>query len=119
MVICLDTAVSELAPRLEARIAAMLEAGALDEARRALEQCPDTTAPGWSSIGCAELAAHLKGETTLDEAVELWLRNTKAYAKRQMTWFRKEKAARWVDSGDVEAMAALVRRFLDDPGDRP
>lgn len=101
-----------LKARLEARISAMLAAGALDEARAALARCPDRTAPGWTGIGCAELAAHLAGESGLEEACGLWLKNTRAYAKRQMTWFRRQADIRWFAPGEEQAMVAAARSFL-------
>lgn len=99
---------------LARRIDVMLEAGALDEARAALKNCPDTQAPAWSGIGCAELLRHLQGELSLEEAKALWLRNTRAYAKRQMTWFRKDTSIVWVEPGEQGQRRALeaVCRFL-------
>jgi tRNA dimethylallyltransferase len=104
--------------RLVRRTEAMLAAGAVDEARVALEHCPDVTAPGWTGIGCSELAAHLRGEMGLDEAVDLWVKNTKAYAKRQMTWFKPEPELNWVESGDEEAALTLVRESLETGGSK-
>lgn len=86
----------ELSLRLKARIDSMIEKGALEEARTAAQNCPDENAPGWSGIGCAELLAHIRGETGLDEAKALWLKNTRAYAKRQMTWFRADTSVLWL-----------------------
>ena len=102
----------ELTPLLRARILAMLEAGALDEARAALARCPDTTAPGWTGIGCAELAAHLTGTLSLDECVELWTRNTRAYAKRQWTWFRADARILWQRPGEEDALERRAVEFL-------
>jgi tRNA dimethylallyltransferase len=101
-----------LGERLAARIAAMLAAGAVAEARAALEKCPDRAAPGWSGIGCAELAAHLAGETDLESACGLWLRNTRAYAKRQMTWFRRDADIRWFEPGQEADLVAAGQAFL-------
>ncbi|WP_243364320.1 tRNA (adenosine(37)-N6)-dimethylallyltransferase MiaA [Fundidesulfovibrio terrae] len=98
--------------RLALRIEAMLAAGALDEIRQAMRACPDASAPGLSGIGCAELAAHLRGEISLDEACALWLSNTKAYAKRQMTWFKKEPDVHWFGPGQAGALVALARKWL-------
>jgi len=106
---------AELGGRLEARIRAMLAAGALDEARRALARCPDRSAPGWTGIGCAELGAHLAGELDLEAACALWLRNTRAYAKRQMTWFKRDAAIRWFAPGQEPALVEAARHFLDGP----
>ncbi|NEY88738.1 tRNA (adenosine(37)-N6)-dimethylallyltransferase MiaA [Tabrizicola oligotrophica] len=76
---------------LDARIArrfhAMLEAGALDEARAAL---PDWNPrlPSSKAIGAPELIGHLQGKSTLSEAVEAAILQSRRYAKRQRTWFR-------------------------------
>ena len=102
----------ELTPRLYKRTQLMLEQGAVGEARRALRICPRTQAPGWSGIGCRELAAYLTGETSLENAVELWNKNTRAYAKRQWTWFRADRRIRWFRPEDKSYIDA-VRRFLD------
>lgn len=103
----------ELTPLLRDRILTMLKAGALDEARAALTRCPDTTAPGWTGIGCAELAAHLMGRLRLDECVDLWTRKTRAYAKRQWTWFRADARIVWHRPGDGNALADRALEFLD------
>lgn len=102
----------ELTPRLRGRILSMLEAGALDEARAALLRCPDTAAPGWTGIGCAELAAHLNGGLGLGACVDLWARNTRAYAKRQWTWFRADGRIQWVRPGAWDALEQAARQFL-------
>lgn len=112
----MDMSLDELTPRLDRRIDLMLEAGALDEARAARALCDDPAAPGWSGIGCAELYRHLTGELTLAEARLLWLRNTRAYAKRQLTWFRADRRIRWVRPDDLDAMAALAAAFLRGEG---
>ncbi|WP_243366322.1 tRNA (adenosine(37)-N6)-dimethylallyltransferase MiaA [Fundidesulfovibrio soli] len=99
--------------RLAARIRVMLERGALDEVRRAVAECPDPSAPGLSGIGCAELAAHLRGELGFQEALDLWLSNTKAYAKRQMTWFKRDTGIRWFTPGRTREMVALASGWLN------
>ncbi|MDR3043932.1 MAG: tRNA (adenosine(37)-N6)-dimethylallyltransferase MiaA [Desulfovibrio sp.] len=108
----MDMSLDELTPRLDRRIDLMLEAGALGEARAARAVCDDPAAPGWSGIGCAELYRHLTGELPWAEARQLWLRNTRAYAKRQLTWFRADKRIHWIRPDDLDAMAALAATFL-------
>jgi tRNA dimethylallyltransferase len=76
-----------LTPRLAARFDAMLAAGALEEVRANLEDW-DPSRPGDRAIGAAELAAHLRGEITLEAAREAAVVATRRYAKRQRTWFR-------------------------------
>lgn len=103
---------SELAARLEQRIGKMLEEGAVEEARRALAICADRDAPGWSGIGCSELFAFVRGEISLPEAMELWLRNTRAYAKRQITWFKKDTRLTWFSPDQTDEIIHAVRQFL-------
>jgi tRNA dimethylallyltransferase len=112
LLLVLRADLGELVPRLERRISAMLEAGALEEARSALARSADPQAPGWSGIGCAELRRHLCGELSLEQARTLWLANTRAYAKRQLTWFRGQEDAVWVDVADHAGMVAKTRAFL-------
>ena len=50
--------------------------------------------------GYREAAAHLAGEWTLDEAIEVTARRTRQYAKRQLTWFRRDAPDRWIAAGD-------------------
>ncbi len=111
----LGVELAELEPLLRIRIDLMLQAGAVEEARRAWESCPDPTAPGWSSIGCAELLAYIRGECDLEHAREHWFRNTRAYAKRQLTWFRKEQGVQWLRPGEEDKAVALVSAFLQMP----
>ncbi|MGE4193150.1 MAG: tRNA (adenosine(37)-N6)-dimethylallyltransferase MiaA [Pseudodesulfovibrio sp.] len=107
---------NDLEPHLARRIGIMLERGALDEARAAYARCPEPDAPGWTGIGCAELLAFLRGETTLEEARERWVKNTRAYAKRQITWFNKEADVHWFAPGENREVADLVVSWLADRG---
>ena len=106
----LDMELDALTPRLARRIDLMLHAGALEEARAALRRCDDPAAPGWSGIGCAELLAHLRGELSLEACKALWFKNTRAYAKRQLTWFRARPDAVACAPGDISALLALAGR---------
>ncbi len=105
-----DTTLDALRPRLDARIELMLKAGALEEAQRALESCSHAKAPGWSGIGCAELYAYYCHGLPLKQSVELWRKNTRAYAKRQLTWFRAVPQIHWFDVQHTQAMLAFVQQ---------
>lgn len=102
----------ELEPRLRQRIELMLEAGALAEARTAMTRCADAAAPGWSGIGCAELLAHVRGTWSLEAAREAWAANTRAYAKRQLTWFRADARLVWFRPGQETSLLEHARRLL-------
>lgn len=108
--LAVDKAVLDV--RLAARIEDMLALGALDEVRNAVCACPQKDAPGLTGIGCAELAAHLRGEYDLKQCKALWLGNTKAYAKRQMTWFKKDGRIRWFSPEDVQQIVEEAGRWL-------
>lgn len=100
----------ELEPLLARRIDSMLAAGALEEALSALRLCADASAPGWSGIGCSEVYQHLMGNLSLAACRELWLRNTRAYAKRQLTWFRADKGIRWFSPGETHLLVSHVKK---------
>ena len=113
----LDASLDWLTPRLSRRLDAMLGAGAVEEARAALARAAGAVdgvrLPGWSGIGCAELLDHLEGRTTLPQCRARWLTNTRAYAKRQLTWFRARQEAVFLPSeGAEEPLLAHARRFL-------
>lgn len=111
----LDASLAWLEPRLARRLDLMLEAGAVDEARRALKACDDASAPGWSGIGCAELLVHLKGRLDLGQCRSLWLHHTRSYAKRQITWFRARPEARWIAPDAPQNAVALARSLWPGP----
>ncbi len=89
MVICLDYADRNiLYDRINMRVDVMLREGLLAEAKR-LNLDRDSTAG--QAIGYKELYRHLDGELTLEEAIDLLKKNTRNYAKRQLTWFRRRE----------------------------
>lgn len=74
----------------DARVAFMVEAGALEEVRALTARGLDPALPAMKAVGVREFAAHLAGETTLEAAVEATRQATRNYAKRQLTWFRNQ-----------------------------
>ncbi len=101
--LCVNTPIKELEPRLARRIDIMIAMGAVEEAEKAWAGCPREEAPGWSGIGCRELCLYLLKKLSLEEAKLLWLKNTRAYAKRQITWFRGRREALFIANDDVQA----------------
>ena len=84
--ICLDDDRSLIYERINRRVDRMLEEGLLEEARWLYDHYPDVQAS--KGIGYKELFPYFKGEQSLDEASEILKRNTRRFAKRQLTWFR-------------------------------
>jgi tRNA dimethylallyltransferase len=106
----LSAPMDALIPRLARRIESMAAGGAVEEVRQALARYQGDV-PGLTGIGGPEITAYLAGKGNLKEAKEAWLSNTRAYAKRQMTWFRKEPGVSWFAAGDQGGiLAALARR---------
>jgi tRNA dimethylallyltransferase len=68
----------------------MVAQGALEEAQALMARRLDPALPVMKAVGLRELASHLSGERTLDEAVALAQQETRRYAKRQLTWLRNQ-----------------------------
>lgn len=103
----------ELTPIIQKRTQLMLDAGAIEEAERALIKCPDITSPGWTGIGCREIASYLQGNISKTECIHYWDKSTRAYAKRQWTWFRADKRIQWFLPNEREAYTRTVMEFLE------
>ncbi|MBI4203243.1 MAG: tRNA (adenosine(37)-N6)-dimethylallyltransferase MiaA [Chloroflexi bacterium] len=104
--------------RIDQRVDEMLAAGWLDEVRRLLGQGVTPEHPSFASTGYRELAAHLQGETSLEEAARSIKTATHRFVRHQYAWFRlKDTRIHWLDIMDaasaVEQAAQLVRRFLE------
>jgi tRNA dimethylallyltransferase len=112
----IDIARPALSRRIEARVEAMLAAGVLDEVRGLL----DRGLFGWltssQAIGYAEFARHLRGELSLREAVAGTVKRTKALARRQLAWFRRDPRIRWfaTDERGAHAVVEDVTEYLRD-----
>ena len=106
---------AELYRRIERRVQTMLQRGWLDELQALLARGISPAARPFQFIGYRELRAHLAGELSLPEAVAAIEQNTRRYAKRQLTWFRKEPGVAWFEGfGDDPAIAAAVLRHLEE-----
>lgn len=106
-----------LVERIHSRTRQMFQRGLLDEVRKLLERGVPPDAKALEAIGYKEALACLQGRLTPEEAVELAAVATRQYAKRQMTWFRREAGVMWLDGfGDdpaiVSAAAERVAEFM-------
>lgn len=90
-----DVPREELVERINRRADDMMKRGLLDETKR-LGAKYGWDSPALSSLGYRQLGAHLRGELSLDEAVERIKIETRQYAKRQMTWFRRDTTIQWI-----------------------
>ena len=92
-----------LRARIEARVAEMLDRGWLDEVRALVERGFGAWLTSAQAIGYAELARHLAGELTLDAAVAGTVKRTRALARRQLAFFRRDPRIRWFEAGEAGA----------------
>lgn len=105
---------SQLYRRIDERFDQMMTAGLLDEVRRIKAMGLATAPPVITAYGYAELLAFLDGKLSLDEAIALAKKKTRDYARRQLTWFRSLKDARWFDVSTPEETAEkLIPILLD------
>lgn len=88
-----------LARRIADRVTTMLARGWLDEVRDMVERGFGRWLTATQAIGYSELARHLEGRLSLDEAREDTVRRTRNLARRQMAWFRRDPRVRWVEAG--------------------
>ncbi len=85
----------ELYRLIEERVDRMISSGLLNETKMLLKMDPNRTA--LQAIGYREMISYLRGEVPFQEAIRLIKKRTKAYARRQFIWFRKEEGIRWID----------------------
>ena len=105
MKIGIDMPREELYDRINRRVDAMMAAGLEEEARAVY---PYRHFNSLQTVGYKELFDFFDGKISRDEAVELIKRNTRRYAKRQLTWFRRDKEIRWFANGEFDAMVKYV-----------
>jgi tRNA dimethylallyltransferase len=86
--------------RIEARFHHMIAQGAIEEARALMDI--DPSLPAARALGLPQLQAHLRAEIDLEAAVDRAVAETRQYAKRQMTWFRRFMFDwKWLENGDL------------------
>ncbi len=95
--IALDMPRELLYNRINQRVDVMMEQGLLDEVRSLI---PYRHLNALNTVGYSEIFDHLDGKITLDTAVEKIKQNTRRFAKRQLTWFRKDKDFHWVEANE-------------------
>ena len=101
----------ELYRRIELRVELMLEAGWLDEIEGLLSRYPPDLKP-LQALGYRHLINYLTGRWSWDEALTLLARDTRRYAKRQLTWFGSDPEVRWFHPDQIEEMAGVLAEFF-------
>lgn len=98
---------------IETRVDEMVEHGLIDEVQRLVDTYGICDTPAFSAIGYKEIVAHLQGNITLQQAVEQIKLNTKHYAKRQITYFKRMNVCQFVDieGRTIEEIAEKIYTF--------
>lgn len=100
--------------RINKRVDEMIRLGLVDEAKRlydrGVQNCQSVQA-----IGYKEIYSYLKGEVTLETAIELLKRNSRRYAKRQFTWFKNQMDVKWFDMTDLKFYEKFkeIRHYIE------
>lgn len=97
---------------IDNRVDKMIEKGFVEEVKNILESGYEINLNSLNTVGYKEIIEHLEGNLTLERAVELIKRNTRHYAKRQMTWFRKDKRIQWFDITDFNEFDKIAKRIV-------
>ncbi len=106
----LDVPKEELFKRINERVDRQIEAGLVEEVKQLVNDGYSWDLPSMSGIGYRQIGLHLRGEVTLAEAMEILKQDTRQYAKRQMTWFKRDKRIQWVKN--IEEAEKKVTDFL-------
>jgi tRNA dimethylallyltransferase len=101
--------------RIDERARWLFETGGLlDEVRRLLAAGFHADLPPMTGHGYREAARHVAGEWSLEEAIEVTARRTRQYAKRQLSWFRRDPRIEWLPAGDTPGDDAVtIGRVID------
>jgi len=98
--------------RIEERVERMCVEGAVDEVRDLLGMELDSRATILQSLGIPEIRECIEGRCSVEDAKEELKKKTRAFAKRQMTWFRKDPRIQWIDIAESERAPAIAEKLL-------
>jgi len=96
--------------RINKRVDKMVEDGLIEEARKVY---PLKHLNALNTVGYKELFAHFDGKITRDEAIQQIKNNTRKYARKQLTWFRKDKSVRWFEPGEENKVIHYIKSEIE------
>ena len=104
---------SKLYDRINKRVDIMMENGLVNEVEKLVELGYDKNAIAMQGLGYKEILAYIRGECSMDEAVEILKRETRRYAKRQITWFKRIEDVNWIDMDRFSNDDEILEKFKD------
>jgi tRNA dimethylallyltransferase len=99
----------ELYKRINSRVDKMIQKGLVDEAKSVFEY---RHLNALNTVGYKEIFRYIEGDIPLDEAVDLIKRNTRKYARRQLTWFKRYNDMRWFDPSEISGIKRYMEMYL-------
>ena len=103
----------KLYDRINLRVDMMMESGLADEVKKLLESGVSPKATSMQAIGYKELVAYFEGKCTLEDAAEQIKQASRRYAKRQMTWFKRNKSTNWIAVDKAENISDLLQASIN------
>ena len=113
IIIVLNRDREDLYQRINKRVDIMLENGLLDEVKELLKMGYTKDMISMQGIGYKEMIKYLDGEYTYDEAIEIIKRDSRRYAKRQLTWFKRYQDAKWFDLDKYQDIEILKEDIIN------
>lgn len=114
---CLSRPTADLHARINARVDEMFAAGLVEETRQLLQHGLEQNKTALQAIGYRQVVEHLRGERSLPETIELVKIKTRQFAKRQLTWFRKQTTARWIELKPGVSLSELCAQITSPDSD--
>ncbi|NLL06226.1 MAG: tRNA (adenosine(37)-N6)-dimethylallyltransferase MiaA [Clostridiaceae bacterium] len=103
----------KLYERINQRVDLMMEKGLVKEVKKLVEMGYDNSTIAMQGIGYKEILSYLKGEITLDEAIYVLKRDTRHYAKRQLTWFNRMEDVTWIDIDQNSNLTEIIKNIKE------
>ncbi|WP_455258342.1 tRNA (adenosine(37)-N6)-dimethylallyltransferase, partial [Peptoniphilus asaccharolyticus] len=99
---------AKLYENINKRVDQMMDSGLLKEVNELIKLYPETS-QSFKAIGYKEVLSYIKGEITLEEMSELIKKNSRHYAKRQLTWFKRDDRIVWLDREDEDLLEKVEK----------
>jgi len=99
--------------RINKRVDLMIEEGLIQEVQKLLDMGYHEDLVSLQGLGYKEIIKYLKGEYTLEEAIDILKRDSRRFAKRQLTWFRRDERIIWIDINDYKDSNHLVEHIIN------
>lgn len=109
IMICLNMDRQKLYERINKRVDFMIDQGLVEEVKSLLEMGYKQDSIALQGIGYKELVLYLKGEMSLEDSINLIKQKSRNYAKRQLTWFRRDDRYKWIDRDDFKDFNSLKK----------